>query len=143
MEDYSSDEEGPDSNHQDYFYPENQARQEEEVCSIEQTLSSASRQRLAKGEWLLGNYSARQFFAFGLEKLTREDVERQAALNQALMDAHVFKAQSNQIVNKGLLEYRKIFDINSQVQQKLVGQLQDDIHSEPLPKGSSTWSAVD
>ena len=87
---------------------------------IHQTLSPASRQRLAEGEWLTGHYSARQFFALGLERLEREDVERQAALNRALMDARVFKVQSNQISVNGTSLYRKIFDINSQVQQRLV-----------------------
>ena len=74
---------------------------------------------MAEGEWLLNNLSARQFFALGLERLTREDIERQAALNRGLMDARVFKVQINNFSNEHMSEYRKIFDINSQVQQKL------------------------
>ena len=42
--------------------------------------------------------------ATALEKLTREDVERQLALNRALMDARVFKVQSNQFANENIPE---------------------------------------
>ena len=84
---------------------------------------------MAEGEWLISHYSSRQFFALGLERLEREEVERQAALNRALMDARVFKVQSNQFTNEHLPKYGKIFDINSQVQQKLVGQIADNITS--------------
>ena len=40
---------------------------------------------------MLGNYSAQQFLAFAVEALSREDIERQAALNRALMDARFFR----------------------------------------------------
>ena len=69
VEDYSSDEEGPASDQErDYFDPAHQAQQDAGVRRLEQTLSPASRQRLAEGEWLLSNYTARQFFAFGLKR---------------------------------------------------------------------------
>ena len=45
------------------------------------------------------------------------------------MDARVFKVQSNQLTNEHIPKYGKIFDINSQVQQKLVGQIADNITS--------------
>ena len=124
-----TEDDSSDDDDDDFWHPDNQERIQRDVNRIEQTLSPASRQRLAEGEWLLAHYSARQFFALGLERLEREDVERQAALNRALMDARVFKVQNSQLTIGGGFRYRKIFDINSQVQQRLLGQLQDNIHS--------------
>ena len=72
--------------------------------------------------------------AFGLERLNREDVEHQAALNRGIMDARAFKVQSSQYTNKYVPGYRKIFDINSQVQQKYLGRISNNITSQATAK---------
>merc|ERR1711954_336003 len=45
------------------------------------------------------------------------------------MDARVFKVQCKQISVNDTSLYRKIFDFNSQVQQRLVGRIQENICS--------------
>ena len=67
-----------------------------------------------------------QFLAFAVEHLSHEDMERQAALNRALIDTCVFKVHS---IPNYTPKYRKIFDIKLKVQQKLIGYLAPSICS--------------